>query len=100
MSTEGRRNIDSTFKKIIAGFALFLLTQGVIGVVTAVQFAEGVKQNTKDIEENTTVLDADSRSLIRVETKMQQLGRDIKTLKDDTKETRRLIIEVLREVKR
>jgi len=100
MDSDGRRNIDSTFKKIITGFALFLLTQGVIGVVTAVQVAEGVKQNTKDVDRNTTILNADSRSIIRVETKIQRLGKDIKEIKDDAKETRKLLREVLREVKR
>lgn len=95
-----RRNIDSYLKKVAVGFILFLLTQGVIGVVTAVQVMESVKQNSQDVKENKAVLGTDSRAIIRMEVKLQTVTEDISDIKAEAKETRRLIRTILREVKK
>ena len=95
-----RRNIDSYLKKVAVGFILFLLTQGVIGVVTAVQVMESVKQNSEDIKEGKIVLGTDSNAIIRMEVKLQTVTEDISDIKAEAKETRRLIRTILREVKK
>lgn len=100
MPDTDRRGIDIYLKKVAVGFILFLMTQGVIGVVTAVQVMESVKQNSQDIEEGKKVLSIDSHAIIRMEVKLQTVTDDISDIKLEAKETRRLIRTILREVKK
>jgi len=99
MTNLDRRGIDIFLKKIALGFTLFLLGQGVIGVVTAVQVVESVKQNTRDIAKNTKLTNDDNRTLIRVEVQLQQVTEDINEIRIDAKETQRLLRSIYKEVK-
>lgn len=100
MSEGDRRNIDVFLKKIAIGFTLFLLSQGAIGIVTAVQVMESVKQNSQDIIDNKAILNTDSHAIVRMEVKLQSVTDDISDIKADAKETRKLIRSILREVKK
>lgn len=94
-----RRGIDLFLKRVAIGFVLFLLGQGVIGAVTAIQVVGSVKQNTKDIDRNTKIINADNRTLIRVEIQLQRVTEDIKEIQTDAKETQRLLRRIYKEVK-
>ncbi len=100
MPNVDRRNIDVYLKKVAVGFVLFLLSQGIIGVVTAVQVMESVKQNSQDIAENKAILSVDNHAIIRMEVKLQTVTDDISDIKTEAKETRKLIRRILREVKK
>ncbi len=95
-----RRTIDTYLKKVAVGFILFLLSQGVIGVVTAVQVMESVKQNSRDIAENKSILNVDTLAIVRMEVKLQTVTDDIAEMKAEAKETRSLIRAILKEVQK
>jgi len=101
---DDRRTIDiqkmGFIKKVSAAFLVVLLTQALAGIVTAVQVIEKVKQNTISVEKNATVMNKDGHTLIRVEVQLQQVTEDVKEIKRDAKETRRLIRRILTEVKK
>lgn len=101
---DDRRDIDvqrmGFFKKVSAAFLVILLTQALAGIVTAVQVMEKVKQNAKEVEKNTIVMNKDGHTLIRVEVQLQQVTEDVQEIKKDAKETRRLIRRILTEVKK
>lgn len=101
---DDRRTIDiqkmGFIKKVSAAFLVVLLTQALAGIVTAVQVIEKVKQNTISVEKNATVMNKDGHTLIRVEVQLQQVTEDVKEIKKDAKETRRLIRRILTEVKK
>lgn len=90
----------SFIKKVSAALIVVFLTQAVAGIVTAVQVFEKVKQNAKEIELNSEVMNKDSHALIRVEVKLQQVTEDVKEIRKDAKETRRLIRRILTEVRK
>jgi len=101
---DDRRDIDTQrmgfIKKVSAAFLIVLLTQALMGVVTAVQVIEKVKQNAKEIEKNTITMNKDGHTLIRVEVQLQQVTIDVQEIKKDAKETRRLIRKILTEVRK
>jgi len=101
---DDRRDIDiqrmGFIKKVSATFLVILLTQALMGVVTAVQVIEKVKQNAKEIEKNTITMNKDGHTLIRVEVQLQQVTDDVQEIKKDAKETRRLIRKILTEVRK
>lgn len=96
---DDRREIDiqkmGFARKVAATFLVILLTQAIAGIVTAVQVIEKVKQNAKEIEKNTVILNKDGHTLIRVEVQLKQVTQDVQEIKKDArKHIRRILTEV------
>ncbi len=100
MTNIDRRSIDLYLKKIALGFVVFLLSQGVLGIVAAVQIVERVKQNKQDVVEIKSTLSAGTHAIIRMEEKLRTVMDDVSDIKANDKETQKLIRSILREVKK
>ena len=96
MANKHERTMDSFLKKWLGAIAAFLTVAFLSSIGTFIQMGSAVAQNTIDIKE----VKQTTKKVTELRIRQENLIGDVRELANSVKDNRKIMLEILREVKK